>query len=271
MPGAFGLCCPGQGFVLARAAGGEAEILTLAVCPRRGGGASARAAGGGAGRRRAAGAAAMFLEVAAGNDAARGLYAGLASPRSAGGRATTRTAGMRWSCGATWAATCAAGPDRSSAMRNNHAGTPGVLPAVSAGAGWLRLARPSVAALPFAAATWCCRPPARFAPVPHGPVRSRCAACCGSVLRRASNQQRLPAFHPVKRKRVRTKVIGQVSVLMSSCRSLVSSSWTISPDHAPQIDETHCETASSGSICSATGTGRCARWLKKRPLPTCWD
>lgn len=78
MPGAFGLCCPGQGFVLARAAGGEAEILTLAVIPaarRRGVGAAllAAALAGAAAR----GAAAMFLEVAAGNDAARGLYAGL--------------------------------------------------------------------------------------------------------------------------------------------------------------------------------------------------
>ncbi|WP_243634655.1 GNAT family N-acetyltransferase [Roseicella frigidaeris] len=77
MPGAFGLWVPGAGFVLARAAGGEAEILTLAVRPparRRGlGGALLAGALAGAVAR---GAAAMFLEVAAGNAAARALYAG---------------------------------------------------------------------------------------------------------------------------------------------------------------------------------------------------
>jgi ribosomal-protein-alanine N-acetyltransferase len=78
MPGAFGLWQPGEGFVLARAAGGEAEILTLAVHPaarRRGAGAAlmAGALAGAAAR----GAAVMFLEVAAGNAAALALYRGL--------------------------------------------------------------------------------------------------------------------------------------------------------------------------------------------------
>jgi ribosomal-protein-alanine N-acetyltransferase len=78
LPGSYAAWSPGAGFVLARAAGGEAEILTLAVLPaarRRGlGGALMAAALAGAALR---GAAAMFLEVAAGNAAARGLYHGL--------------------------------------------------------------------------------------------------------------------------------------------------------------------------------------------------
>ncbi|WP_149538407.1 GNAT family N-acetyltransferase [Siccirubricoccus phaeus] len=74
MPGAFALHLPGEGFILARAAGGEAEILTLAVAPaarRRGCGAALLGAALGL----AAGAAAMFLEVAESNPAARALYA----------------------------------------------------------------------------------------------------------------------------------------------------------------------------------------------------
>ncbi len=75
MPGAFGLWRPGAGLVLARAAGGEAEILTLAVVPgaRRRGLGAALLAGAlqGAVLR---GAATMFLEVAAGNAAALALY-----------------------------------------------------------------------------------------------------------------------------------------------------------------------------------------------------
>jgi ribosomal-protein-alanine N-acetyltransferase len=76
MPGAFGLHRPGEGFVLARIAADEAEILTLAVAPearRRGlGGALLAAAMAGAAAR---GASAMVLEVAEGNAAARALYA----------------------------------------------------------------------------------------------------------------------------------------------------------------------------------------------------
>ena len=67
-----------DGFVLARAAGGEAEILTLAVAP------AARGRGLGRGLLRAAitqaqalGAQTMFLEVGADNPQALALYAGL--------------------------------------------------------------------------------------------------------------------------------------------------------------------------------------------------
>jgi ribosomal-protein-alanine N-acetyltransferase len=63
------------GFVLARAIGGEAEVLTLAVSPphrRKGlGAALVEAAAAEAARR---GAGALFLEVAADNAAAIGLY-----------------------------------------------------------------------------------------------------------------------------------------------------------------------------------------------------
>lgn len=78
MPGAFGLWRPEAGLVLARAMAGEAEILTLAVAPaaRRQGLARALMAAALAGAA-ARGAEAMFLEVAAGNAAARALYAGL--------------------------------------------------------------------------------------------------------------------------------------------------------------------------------------------------
>lgn len=77
MPGAFALLCPEEGFIIARVAADEAEILTLAVAPeaRRQGvarrllrAASRQAAENGAGR--------LFLEVAVGNAAARGLYEG---------------------------------------------------------------------------------------------------------------------------------------------------------------------------------------------------
>ncbi len=75
LPGAFGLEAPGRGFVLARVAADEAEILTLAVAPpcrRQGVGAALLAAAmAGAVAR---GAAAMFLEVSEGNAAARTLY-----------------------------------------------------------------------------------------------------------------------------------------------------------------------------------------------------
>ena len=78
LPGAFGLMAGPDGFVLARVAADEAEILTLAVVPsaRRHGlarhllqAAIARAA--------QLGAVAMLLEVAEANTAARALYAGL--------------------------------------------------------------------------------------------------------------------------------------------------------------------------------------------------
>jgi ribosomal-protein-alanine N-acetyltransferase len=75
MPGAFGLYLPGHGFVLARVAADEAEILTLAVAPaarRQGhGGALLAAAMAQAALR---GAVTMLLEVSARNISARALY-----------------------------------------------------------------------------------------------------------------------------------------------------------------------------------------------------
>lgn len=75
LPHAFGVLAPEAGFVLASAVAGQSEILTLAVVPARRreglGRALLQAAMGEAGRR---GAGEMFLEVAAGNDAARALY-----------------------------------------------------------------------------------------------------------------------------------------------------------------------------------------------------
>lgn len=76
LPGSFLILRP-SGFLVGRTAAGEAELLTLAVTPearRQGLGralcsAFATAAGG-------RGASAAFLEVAAGNAAARALYAG---------------------------------------------------------------------------------------------------------------------------------------------------------------------------------------------------
>ncbi|MGK7869279.1 GNAT family N-acetyltransferase [Falsiroseomonas sp. E2-1-a20] len=75
MPGCFGILRPGAGFVLARVAADEAEILTLAVVPE------ARRAGlGGALLAEAMaaavlrGAGTMFLEVSEANRAAQALY-----------------------------------------------------------------------------------------------------------------------------------------------------------------------------------------------------
>lgn len=84
-------------FALWRLAGGEAELLTLAVAPpaRRQGRASALLATGEAALRRA-GAARIALEVGAGNAAARALYAragyGLAGRRRGYYRAPDGTA-----------------------------------------------------------------------------------------------------------------------------------------------------------------------------------
>lgn len=79
MPGGFGLWRPGEGFVLARAAAGEAEILTLAVLPpaRRRGLGQALVSGAMALAIIRAQAEAMFLEVAEGNAGALALYGGL--------------------------------------------------------------------------------------------------------------------------------------------------------------------------------------------------
>lgn len=77
-PGVFGWGVPDAAFIIARAAAGEAEILTLAVVPRarRRGHASAlvKAAAADAAE---AGAKEMFLEVAADNAAALALYSQL--------------------------------------------------------------------------------------------------------------------------------------------------------------------------------------------------
>jgi ribosomal-protein-alanine N-acetyltransferase len=75
MPGAFGLLLPQRGFVLARVAADEAEILTLAVAPAR------RRQGDGGALLAAAlaqsvlrGARTMFLEVSDRNAPALALY-----------------------------------------------------------------------------------------------------------------------------------------------------------------------------------------------------
>jgi ribosomal-protein-alanine N-acetyltransferase len=76
-PGVFAFVSPG-GFVLARAAGDEAEILTLAVAPaaRRQGIARVLVQAA-ASHAQGLGARTLFLEVATGNDPARRLYTGL--------------------------------------------------------------------------------------------------------------------------------------------------------------------------------------------------
>jgi len=76
MPGGFGLWREATGFVLARRAADEAEILTFGVVPearRRGHGAALLR--GAMAVARARGAGAMFLEAAAGNAPALALYA----------------------------------------------------------------------------------------------------------------------------------------------------------------------------------------------------
>ncbi len=71
LPGVFGFIDPGGGCILARRAGGEAEILTLAVAPA----ARRRGAGRALLDRVAASPEPLFLEVAAGNAPALALYA----------------------------------------------------------------------------------------------------------------------------------------------------------------------------------------------------
>ena len=67
-----------DGFVLARAAGGEAEILTLAVAPQaRGKGLGRALLQAAIKKARTMGAQTMFLEVGTDNPAALALYAGL--------------------------------------------------------------------------------------------------------------------------------------------------------------------------------------------------
>jgi len=79
MPDAFGfLVSTGdkpQGFILCRAAGGEAEVLTILVLPPyRRSGLAAQLLDAAYERARQAGAEQMFLEVAANNDGGIGLY-----------------------------------------------------------------------------------------------------------------------------------------------------------------------------------------------------
>ena len=76
LPGVFGRLDPAGGLVLARVTGEEAEILTLGVVPeaRRGGRGRALLAAALA-EAAARGARAMFLEAAAANREALGLYA----------------------------------------------------------------------------------------------------------------------------------------------------------------------------------------------------
>lgn len=76
-PGAFAFHHP-DGFVLARIAGGEAEILTLAVAPpARGKGLGRALLAAAIAEAKTRGAEMMFLEVASDNAAALALYAGL--------------------------------------------------------------------------------------------------------------------------------------------------------------------------------------------------
>ncbi len=75
-PGAFALIDPDGGFVLARVAADEAEVLTLGVAPKlRRQGERGRCCATPCATRRRLGRAAMFLEVAADNPAALALYA----------------------------------------------------------------------------------------------------------------------------------------------------------------------------------------------------
>lgn len=80
-PGVFAFAAP-SGFVLARAAGGEAEILTLAVLPSaRGKGLGRALMQAAAGRAVLLGAETLFLEVGAENPAALALYTSLGLSR----------------------------------------------------------------------------------------------------------------------------------------------------------------------------------------------
>nr|WP_294546755.1 GNAT family N-acetyltransferase [uncultured Rhodopila sp.] len=75
LPGVFGLLHPSGGMILARVAGDEAEILTVAVAPEaRGLGIAAALLQQAATIAAGMGAAAVFLEVAVGNTAARAAY-----------------------------------------------------------------------------------------------------------------------------------------------------------------------------------------------------
>ena len=78
MPGAYGFLAgedAPEGFVLCRAAAGEAEVLTIMVLPPyRRFGLGSRLLQAALDAAKASGAESMFLEVAADNDKAQGLY-----------------------------------------------------------------------------------------------------------------------------------------------------------------------------------------------------
>lgn len=75
VPGAFGFVAPAGGFILARAAADESEILTLAVDPAaRRTGLGRRLVGRTLAEAAARGAQLTFLEVSEQNEAARALY-----------------------------------------------------------------------------------------------------------------------------------------------------------------------------------------------------
>jgi ribosomal-protein-alanine N-acetyltransferase len=75
LPGVFGLILPDAGFVLARVAADEAEILTIGIVPAmRGNGHGAMLLRAAEGQAAAAGAQKMFLEVSFKNLAARAMY-----------------------------------------------------------------------------------------------------------------------------------------------------------------------------------------------------
>jgi ribosomal-protein-alanine N-acetyltransferase len=95
-PGVFVHFTP-DGFVMARAAGGEAEILTLAVIPAaRGQGLGRRLLQSAATHAASLGAQNMFLEVGADNPAALALYAGLGFARVGQRKAYTFSGADAW-------------------------------------------------------------------------------------------------------------------------------------------------------------------------------
>ena len=88
MPGSYGLLAEAGGrpcgFLLARAAGGEAEILMIAVLPgRRRGGLGRRLLDAGCRRARDLGASVVFLEVATDNEPALSFYRAAGFERTA--------------------------------------------------------------------------------------------------------------------------------------------------------------------------------------------
>jgi ribosomal-protein-alanine N-acetyltransferase len=95
-PGVFAHATP-DGFVMARAVAGEAEILTLAVDPAaRGQGLGRRLLQSAAAHAASLGAQSMFLEVGTDNPAALALYAGLGFSRVGQRKAYTFSGADAW-------------------------------------------------------------------------------------------------------------------------------------------------------------------------------